>query len=156
MMLALCSGCGPAQPPPPTNYDDCILQKVGKGQTKGAAQAVIAACRSKFKTASNNGPWLKYQRADDSAAQAAADAAAAAADAAAFAVAAAPSKDAWYESAPLAEPATFHGYECTDDCSGHEAGYEWAEEQGITDPDDCGGNSPSFVEGCRAWADENG
>jgi len=49
----------------------------------------------------------------------------------------------------------FHGYRCTDDCSGHEAGYEWAEEHEIHDPDDCGGKSESFIEGCRAWAEEN-
>ena len=51
---------------------------------------------------------------------------------------------------------TFMGYECTEDCSGHEAGYEWAEENEITDPDDCGGNSESFEEGCRAYAEEEG
>lgn len=50
----------------------------------------------------------------------------------------------------------FHGYDCTDDCSGHEAGYEWAEEKGIDDADDCGGNSQSFIEGCIAWAEEHG
>ena len=49
---------------------------------------------------------------------------------------------------------TFHGYECTQDCNGHEAGYEWAEEKGITDPDDCGGESQSFIEGCRAYTEE--
>lgn len=43
---------------------------------------------------------------------------------------------------------------CTIDCSGHEAGYAWAEEQGIDDPDDCRGNSESFIEGCRAYATE--
>lgn len=48
---------------------------------------------------------------------------------------------------------TFMGYECTEDCSGHEAGYGWAEENGITDPDDCGGNSESFEEGCRSYAE---
>jgi hypothetical protein len=42
----------------------------------------------------------------------------------------------------------------TQDCSGHEAGYEWAEEHGIDDPDDCSGNSESFIEGCRAYAEE--
>lgn len=46
------------------------------------------------------------------------------------------------------------GYPCTVDCSGHEAGYEWAEEKGIDDPDDCGGNSDSFIEGCQAYAKE--
>jgi hypothetical protein len=45
-------------------------------------------------------------------------------------------------------------YSCTDDCSGHEAGYNWAEENGIDDPDDCDGNSNSFIEGCRAYAEE--
>lgn len=49
---------------------------------------------------------------------------------------------------------TFHGDTCTSDCSGHEAGYEWAEEQGITDPESCDGNSNSFIEGCQAWAEE--
>jgi hypothetical protein len=51
---------------------------------------------------------------------------------------------------------TFHGYECLDDCSGHEAGYEWAELHMIFDPDDCGGNSQSFIEGCRAFAGDEG
>lgn len=47
---------------------------------------------------------------------------------------------------------TFGDYECTEDCSGHQAGYDWAAEQGIEDPDDCGGNSQSFIEGCEAYA----
>ena len=51
---------------------------------------------------------------------------------------------------------SYAGYGCTVDCSGHEAGYEWAAERDITDPDDCGGNSWSFIEGCRAYAEENG
>ena len=50
----------------------------------------------------------------------------------------------------------FSDYGCTQDCSGHEAGYDWAAEQGIDDPDDCGGKSWSFEEGCRAYAEENG
>lgn len=49
---------------------------------------------------------------------------------------------------------TFAGYDCVDDCSGHEAGYEWAESQGIDDPEDCGGNSESFIEGCIVYAQE--
>lgn len=53
------------------------------------------------------------------------------------------------------EAREFHGYPCTDDCSGHEAGYAWAERNEIHDPDDCGGNSQSFIEGCRLWAEEN-
>lgn len=53
-----------------------------------------------------------------------------------------------------APPASFRGYRCTNDCSGHEAGYEWGEENGIDDPDDCDGNSESFIEGCRSYAEE--
>jgi hypothetical protein len=50
---------------------------------------------------------------------------------------------------------TFEGYDCTQDCSGHEAGYDWAQQRGITDESDCGGNSNSFIEGCRAYAEQN-
>jgi len=38
--------------------------------------------------------------------------------------------------------------------SGHGAGYEWAEMKGIDDPDDCSGNSQSFIEGCQSYAEE--
>lgn len=55
---------------------------------------------------------------------------------------------------PTYSSPTFMGYPCTVDCSGHEAGYEWAEENGIDDPDDCDGNSNSFIEGCQAYAEE--
>lgn len=48
---------------------------------------------------------------------------------------------------------TFGGYECTEDCSGHQAGYDWAREHNITDPDDCGGDSQSFVEGCKVYTE---
>jgi hypothetical protein len=51
---------------------------------------------------------------------------------------------------------TFHGYRCTVDCSGHEEGYRWARSRGIDDPAHCGGRSQSFIEGCQAWAEENG
>src|ERR1041384_1081303 len=53
------------------------------------------------------------------------------------------------------EAGYFHGHRCTVDCSGHEAGYRWAEEHDIHDPDDCGGKSQSFIEGCQAWAGDN-
>ena len=49
----------------------------------------------------------------------------------------------------------FSTYGCTEDCSGHEAGYAWAAENGIDDPDDCRGNSWSFEEGCRVYAEES-
>lgn len=41
---------------------------------------------------------------------------------------------------------------CTDDCSGHEAGFEWAKENDPEDPESCGGGeSDSFDEGCTAF-----
>jgi hypothetical protein len=42
---------------------------------------------------------------------------------------------------------TYEGSDCFDDCSGHQAGYEWAAEKGITSEYDCGGNSQFFAEG---------
>ena len=44
--------------------------------------------------------------------------------------------------------------ECTEDCSGHNAGWEWAKEHQVFDPDDCSGNSDSFIEGCKAYGEE--
>jgi hypothetical protein len=49
----------------------------------------------------------------------------------------------------------FRGFRCTQDCSGHEAGYAWARKRGVKEPSQCGGNSRSFYEGCLAWADEH-
>jgi hypothetical protein len=43
--------------------------------------------------------------------------------------------------------------QCTEDCSGHYAGFNWAREQGVTDSSDCSGDSDSFVEGCEAYVD---
>ena len=62
------------------------------------------------------------------------------------------SSSAHAESSPTR--LTFHGYECTIDCAGHEAGYNWAEEHDITDEEDCGGDSESFIEGCKAYVEE--
>lgn len=51
---------------------------------------------------------------------------------------------------------TFGGYECTEDCSWHEAWYEWAEEHDISDSSDCESiGSSSFGEGCQTYVDEN-
>lgn len=82
---------------------------------------------------------------------AAATAADAAADAAATATATLPTSPAPVHGAY----ATIYGSAgCTSDCSGHDAGYEWAENNGITDAGECGGNSQSFIEGCEAYAEE--
>ena len=50
---------------------------------------------------------------------------------------------------------SFNGYPCTEDCSGHQAGYDWAQQNGIISSGDCGGNSQSFIEGCQAYTEEN-
>lgn len=56
--------------------------------------------------------------------------------------------DLSYESySSIGEP-----YGCTDDCSGHEAGFEWAKANDVTDGS-CYGDSASFNEGCQAYAD---
>jgi hypothetical protein len=52
------------------------------------------------------------------------------------------------------------GYPCTQDCSGHRAGYNWAKQHSIDEVDNCNkagetSNSPSFAEGCRAYVEEN-
>ena len=46
----------------------------------------------------------------------------------------------------------FGGYPCIGDCSDDKAGYRWAEQNGITDPDSCTGNTGEFIEGCRVYA----
>jgi hypothetical protein len=92
------------------------------------------------------------------AALAAADAAADAASAAADAAARAPNDWTPFYTVPgqsgpyVVSRGTA---DCTIDCSGHEAGYAWAEEKGIDDAADCGGNSQSFIEGCEAYVEDN-
>ena len=55
---------------------------------------------------------------------------------------------------------TFGDNECTDDCSGHKAGYEWAEARGITDLSTCESilsrspNRTSFYEGCVTYTED--
>jgi hypothetical protein len=45
----------------------------------------------------------------------------------------------------------FGGYECTDGCVSHVAGYIWAQQHHITSESACRGKSNSFVEGCRVY-----
>jgi hypothetical protein len=54
----------------------------------------------------------------------------------------------------FSEVATFGGNDCTEDCSGHVAGYRWAEENSVTSASDCNGNSQSFNEGCETYVDD--
>jgi hypothetical protein len=58
-------------------------------------------------------------------------------------------------SAP-ANAREFGGHECTDDCSGHVAGYRWAEAKNITNESDCplNGNATSFYEGCLVYVED--
>lgn len=55
---------------------------------------------------------------------------------------------------------TFGDNECTDDCSGHKAGYEWAEAREITDEMKCetilrrSPNRNSFYEGCLTYVED--
>lgn len=59
------------------------------------------------------------------------------------------------ESRPARSSNTFRGYSCTSDCSGHEAGYEYASENDICDFEYSNGRSSSFDEGVISYAEEN-
>jgi opacity protein-like surface antigen len=54
-----------------------------------------------------------------------------------------------------ATAATFDGYQCKGDCSGHQAGYDWAEQNGIDDESSCNTPSASFNQGCESYVEEN-
>jgi hypothetical protein len=64
------------------------------------------------------------------------------------------------QAAPRSKPAppsperatAFGGYPCFGSCAEDKDGYRWGKENGITDPDDCTGNTGSFIEGCRVYA----
>ncbi len=56
--------------------------------------------------------------------------------------------------APYIHSGRAYSTPCTDDCSGHDAGYAWAEQNSISHPDECGGNSQSFVDGCEDYGRE--
>lgn len=131
-MLALAAGCSQGSKPVEIHYksyDDCILGKLGRGQSKIASQALMEACRSKYPEPASTPP--------------------------------APERtsglfDDLIPSGRAARPQRFRGIPCTDDCSGHRAGYEWAERLQLQAATSCGGNSQSFIEGCLAWVNENG
>ena len=50
----------------------------------------------------------------------------------------------------------YKGYRCTKDCTGHIAGYDWADARGMDDANECPGSSthPSFWEGCKSKTEE--
>ncbi|MCM2460683.1 hypothetical protein HGO40_09310 [Pseudomonas sp. CG7] len=53
----------------------------------------------------------------------------------------------------ISSAATFDGYQCQGDCSGHQAGYDWAEQNDIDDEDSCDTPSQSFNEGCQSFVE---
>lgn len=70
------------------------------------------------------------------------------------------SQDASDSEEDNTEPLEFHGYDCTDDCSGHEAGYDWADEKDICSEYESGDEysgsySNSFNKGVTAYIEEN-
>jgi hypothetical protein len=49
----------------------------------------------------------------------------------------------------------FGGHDCSDDCSGHAAGYRWAEANGMTSDSDCPlRGASSFYEGCLVYVED--
>ncbi|MGY0574036.1 hypothetical protein ACTGJ9_025650 [Bradyrhizobium sp. RDM12] len=55
-----------------------------------------------------------------------------------------------------AQAREFGGYDCSDDCSGHAAGYRWAEAHNVTSESSCPlrGNGMSFYEGCLVYVED--
>jgi hypothetical protein len=43
---------------------------------------------------------------------------------------------------------TFHGSQCTKDCSGHRAGWYWSKVKQLANAGDCNSHSASFNKGC--------
>lgn len=130
LILLTLAACG-QKPVEYASYEDCILGELGGGQSTIVSEAIIDACRAKFPGPFDDLVPKRQSGRDASPAQMAA------------------------AGTPDPQATTFHGVQCVDDCSGHRAGYEWAEEGGITDPAACGGSSASFREGCRIWVDEH-
>lgn len=48
----------------------------------------------------------------------------------------------------------FGDADCTGGCDGHNAGFAYAQENDMTDPSSCDGNSQSFIDGCSAFGTE--
>jgi hypothetical protein len=54
-----------------------------------------------------------------------------------------------------ANAATFYGNTCLGDCSGHQAGYDWAEQHDVEDEASCSTPSASFHQGCESYVEES-
>lgn len=44
---------------------------------------------------------------------------------------------------------------CNKECEAFEKGYLWAEENEVSEPDECFGSSDAFLNGCMAYAEEH-
>lgn len=53
-----------------------------------------------------------------------------------------------------ADAATFDGNPCLGDCSGHQAGYDWAEQNDVDDESSCSTPSASFNQGCESYVED--
>ncbi len=55
-----------------------------------------------------------------------------------------------------AQAKEFGGYDRSDDCAGHAAGYRWAEANSVTDEATCPlrGGAVSFYEGCLVYVED--
>ena len=180
LCLPLLAGCGTHTEPAVVqyaSYEDCLLDNVGGGQSSLVTEVVIAACRSKFPSRSLNKELaakdeggLPTRHHDGEAGGDESFPGARTSDNP-YAALVPKSKqpdvtdvfadwdaeidaDIARRAATTPSAAAFHGDPCTDDCSGHEAGWEWAQRKGITDRDDCGGRSMSFRNGCIAYAEQ--
>src|SRR5688572_26633158 len=110
------------------SYEDCILGKLGRGQSKLATEAIIQACRAKFPVDSEA---PKERPASDKGLP--------------------EGVSAIHTHYRILMGYEFHGYQCTDDCSGRIAAQQWAKDRGIDSGHQCVGSSESFNEGCLAF-----
>lgn len=156
LVAGVCSCAKTAEPPRSVDYEsyeDCVLDKLGRGQSKIASEAIISACKRKYSRNSDDvaePPHVARRPVADKRVR--------------EACAAAGPNACLYDDLPRARfdeydppgsPRSWEeiGYPCKDDCTGHWAGWDWAETNGVTDPATCGGNSESFIEGCIAYTE---
>jgi hypothetical protein len=49
-------------------------------------------------------------------------------------------------------PRYFGGYQCTDRCRDHAAGFQWARQMRLKHPSQCSGPTQSYVQGCQTYS----
>lgn len=54
----------------------------------------------------------------------------------------------------ISEALTFYGSKCTKDCSGHNAGWQWAKIKNKKSTGNCNSHSNSFNNGCAINVDQ--